>query len=146
MELSIKLSDPLCMPTRANRTEAGLDLRSNHPSFFLLPHETKLIDTGLAVKIPEGFAGLVFARSGMGKFNVSPANCVGIIDSDYRGNIKINLHNYSLMSFEIPRYFRIGQLVITPILLPTLVESTESDADWLSTSRGAGGFGSTGNT
>ena len=113
MELSIKLSDPLCMPTRANRTDAGLDLRSNHPSFFLLPHETKLIDTGLAVKIPEGYGGLVFARSGMGKFNVSPANCVGIIDSDYRGNIKINLHNYSLMSFEIPQYFRIGQLVIT---------------------------------
>jgi dUTP pyrophosphatase len=80
----------------------------------------------------------------MGKHNVSPANCVGVIDSSYRGNIKINLCNYSADRYIIERYDRIGQIVIMPIALPALELVSMSEEDWLDTDRGAGGFGSTG--
>jgi dUTP pyrophosphatase len=143
MELQTKVTDIACLPNRANPTDAGLDLRSTIP-YILVAGETKLFDTGVAFKIPEGFVGLVFARSGMGKHNVSPANCVGVIDSSYRGNIKINLCNYSTQDYNIERYDRIGQIVIMPIALPTLELVNMSDADWLDTERGADGFGSTG--
>ena len=143
MELQTKVTDIACLPSRANPSDAGLDLRSTI-HYNLVAGETKLFDTGVAFKIPEGFVGLVFARSGMGKHNVSPANCVGVIDSSYRGNIKINLCNYSKQEYIIERYDRIGQIVIMPIALPTLELVNMSDADWLDTDRGADGFGSTG--
>jgi len=144
MELQTKVTDTACLPTRANPKDAGLDLRSTI-AYTLQPGETKLFDTGVAFKIPEGFAGFVFARSGMGKHDVSPANCVGVIDSSYRGNIKINLRNYSIYNvYIVERYDRIGQIVIMPIALPTLQVVSMSDQDWLDTDRGADGFGSTG--
>jgi len=129
MELQTKVTDTACLPTRANPTDAGLDLRSSI-EYMLTAGETKLFDTGVAFKIPEGFVGLVFARSGMGKYNISPANCVGVIDSSYRGNIKINLCNYSDTRYRIERYDRIGQIVIMPIALPTLQVVSMSDQDW----------------
>lgn len=143
MELLTKLSDQNCKPTRANPTDAGLDLRSSI-STVLMPGESELIDTGAAFKIPRNYVGLVFARSGMAKHNVSPANCVGVIDSEYRGNVKIMLHNYGTEPYEIKQYDRIGQLLILAIALPNILTMDWSDHIWFDTERGINGFGSTG--
>jgi dUTP pyrophosphatase len=139
--MKINVEVPGCTPTRANKTDAGLDLRAL-VGVEILPGETKLINTGAKVKIPEYFVGLVFARSGMAKFNVSLANCVGVIDSDYRGHIKVMLGNYGKEVFKVEQFDRIAQLVVLPISLPTL--EIVGDEDWNDTDRGANGFGSTG--
>ena len=125
------------LPKRANPTDAGADLRSTEV-FELFPGETKLADTGVAVKIPEGFAGFVFNRSGQGKKGIIVLNGVGVIDSDYRGNIKVALKNISDDKHKIEFGDRIAQLVIMPIILCDFVDS------WNDTERGSGGFGSTG--
>ena len=143
MELLTKLTAPECMPTRANITDAGLDLRTSE-AYVLKPQETKLFDCGVAFKIPQNYVGLVFVRSGVGKYNVSPTNCVGVIDSDYRGNVLVSLCNYSDRDYEIKQFDRIAQLVVLPIELPTITVQSWTDEAWNDTQRGTNGFGSTG--
>lgn len=107
----------------------------------IMPHETKMIPTGIAIAIPTGYMGCIYARSGLAsKHGLAPANCVGIVDSDYRGEVKVALHNYSNKNQVIDVGERIAQLVIQPISLCTPVEVEELDE----TDRGVGGFGSSG--
>ena len=141
--LQIKLSDPLALPKRAHPTDAGLDLKSMMWT-DIFPGEMKLIDTGVAVKIPKGYVGLVFLRSSMGKVGYSLANAVGVIDSDYRGNIKVMLKNTGDEKLVIVKEDRIAQLVVMPIELPDLIEFEGTEDEWLDSERGSGGFGSTG--
>lgn len=108
---------------------------------IIMPHETKMIPTGIAIAVPTGYMGCIYARSGLAsKHGLAPANCVGIVDSDYRGEVKVALHNYSNKNQVIDVGERIAQLVIQPISLCTPVEVEELDE----TNRGVGGFGSSG--
>jgi dUTP pyrophosphatase len=105
------------------------------------PGETKFVRTGLAMEIPEGYAGLIYARSGLAcKRGLAPANKVGVVDSDYRGEVMVALHNHSSVEQKITSGERIAQLVVTPFLKAEFFES-EALSD---TVRGEGGFGSTG--
>lgn len=107
----------------------------------IMPHETKMIPTGIAIAVPTGYMGCIYARSGLAsKKSLAPANCVGIVDSDYRGEVKVALHNYSDKNQIIDVGERIAQLVIQPVSLCTPVEVEELDE----TDRGVGGFGSSG--
>lgn len=140
----VKLEDERLAPFRAHPTDAGADLMSKE-SIGIYPGEQKLIDTGVAIKIPVGHVGLIFNRSSQGKVGIQIANGTGIIDSDYRGNLKVLLKNTSAEPYFITAFTsRIAQLVITPIILPQFVAWSESDAPWEDTDRGTGGFGSTG--
>ena len=125
------------LPRRANPTDAGADLMSTQ-DYEIYPAEQKLVDTGVAVKIPDGYAGFVFNRSSQGKKGITIPHSVGVIDADYRGNIKVILKNVGEDPYKIARGDRIAQLVIVPVLL---VEFTDI---WNDTARGSGGFGSTG--
>jgi dUTP pyrophosphatase len=125
------------LPKRSNPRDAGADLRSTEKC-EIYPGETKLLDTGVAIKIPQGYGGFVFNRSGQGKNGIIVLNGVGVIDSDYRGNIKIALKNISENRYAIDIGDRIAQLVILPVILCDFVDS------WNDTERGTGGFGSTG--
>ena len=141
--IETKLSDPRAAPIRAYQSDAGADLMSTQ-EFMLYPGYMKMLDTGVSVKIPVGFVGLVFNRSSQGKIEVQLANGTGIIDSAYRGNIKVLLKNngenaYFIRAFET----RIAQLIITPVVLARFVPTTD-EANWEDTDRGTGGFGSTG--
>lgn len=130
------------LPQRAHRTDAGADLCAwfeQEPwQIEILPNEQKLIDTGIAVKIPQGFAGFVYNRSSQGKKGIQIPHSVGIIDSDYRGTIKVILKNLSNETYKISQGDRIAQLVIQKIELATFHDI------WNDTQRGTGGFGSTG--
>ena len=102
--------------------------------------ETVFVPTGLSMEIPEGLVGLIYARSGLGsKKGLAPANKVGVIDSDYRGEIMVALHNHSKEDYELQVGERIAQMVFTPYYMATFKEEKLS-----STKRGNGGFGSTG--
>lgn len=141
--MQIRLADPKARPFRAHSDDAGADLMSSLPSFLLYPGDQKLIDTGVAVKIPLGFVGLVYNRSSQGKIAVQIPHSVGVIDSSYRGNIKVLLKNNGEAPYEINQYAtRIAQLVVTPIALPEFESVECTDQEWLDTERGAGGFGS----
>ncbi|MBQ8407124.1 MAG: dUTP diphosphatase, partial [Clostridia bacterium] len=106
-----------------------------------LPGETKLIKTGLAMEIPVGYAGLIYARSGLAsKRGLAPANKVGVVDSDYRGEVMVALHNHSTCVQKITCGERIAQLVVAPFLQ---VDFEQAD-ELTDTVRGEGGFGSTG--
>lgn len=143
MKILVKTDDVRAMPLRAHPTDAGADLFSNL-EIQLYPGETKLIDTGIAVKIPEGYVGLVFNRSSQGKIHVSIPHAVGVIDADYRGNIKVLLQNNGEDPYFISRYTtRIAQLVIAPVMLAEF-QNWNATEPWEDTNRGAGGFGSTG--
>ena len=143
MKILVKTDDVRAMPFRAHPTDAGADLFSNQ-EIQLYPGETKLVDTGIAVKIPEGYVGLVFNRSSQGKIHVSIPHAVGVIVADYRGNIKVLLQNNGEDPYFISRYTtRIAQLVIAPVMLAEFQSWNATEA-WDDTSRGAGGFGSTG--
>jgi len=126
-------------PCRAHETDAGADLRAAE-DYIIRPHTAELVDTGIRVAIPRGYFGMVVSRSGHGKHRISLANRVGIIDSDYRGNIMVRLENLGDADFVIKRLDRVAQLVLIPCLLPDFVLSDELDE----TARGTGGFGSTG--
>lgn len=138
-----KLDKNAHAPTYGSEYAAGADLYAltGGETLNFAPGETKMIRTGLAVEIPEGYAGLVYARSGIAtKRGLAPANKVGVIDSDYRGEVMVSLHNHSDDCQEIADGERIAQLVITPFLAAEFCETDElSD-----TVRGEGGFGSTG--
>jgi len=140
--LPIKRLDPSVeLPTYAYLGDAGLDLRANE-DVVLAPHERRLIPTGLAIAIPEGYAGFVQPRSGMAlKRGLSMANTPGLIDSHYRGELKVvavNLDNSEPIT--IRKGERIAQLVIQKVPVVMLQEVDELDE----TDRGAGGFGSSG--
>ena len=137
-----KLDERASIPTYGSVQSAGADLYGLVDDHIVInPGETKLIRTGLAMEIPEGFAGLIYARSGLAsKKGLAPANKVGVIDSDYRGEVMVALHNHSKESQVIEDKERIAQLVITPFYKAKFIESEELD----DTLRGAGGFGSTG--
>jgi len=130
------------MPTYGTPCSAGADLYACLDApVSIAPGETLAIPTGLAIEIPAGHAGLVFARSSLGtKRGLAPANKVGVIDSDYRGEMMVVLHNHGAVIQELNPGERIAQLIITPVFTPGFVQ-TEELSD---TSRGTGGFGSTG--
>lgn len=137
-----KLNENAKIPTYGSDYAAGADLYACiEESLTFNPHETKLVPTGLAFMIPEGYAGLIYARSGLAsKRHLAPANKVGVVDSDYRGEVMVALHNHSDEVVTIDAYERIAQFVITPFLKADFEESDVLDE----TSRGEGGFGSTG--
>ncbi len=142
MDLRIKkLNDNAVMPTYGSDCAAGADLYSCEGEMSFNPGETKLVHTGLAMEIPDGYVGLIYARSGIAtKRGLAPANKVGVIDSDYRGEIMVALHNHSNDVQMIAAGERIAQIVITPYLAVNFIEAAELD----DTKRGDGGFGSTG--
>ena len=135
-----KLHRDAIIPMYQTEFSAGCDLHSV-AEVSIAPGETKLVGTGLAMEIPMGFGGFIFARSGMAlKRGLAPANKVGVIDSDYRGELMVALYNQSNTTQVVEKGERIAQLVIIPIRQVDFEEVTEiSDTD-----RGAGGFGSTG--
>ncbi len=138
----IKLNENAKLPERGSDFAAGYDLFANiSQDIIIAPHETKMIGTGLAMEIPEGYFGGVFARSGLSsKEGLRPANCTGVVDADYRGEVKVALHNDSEVSRTITPDEKIAQLVVIPFLSVDFnLVSELSD-----TVRGAGGFGSTG--
>lgn len=149
MDINIKkLKDDYIIPTKGSKYSAGIDLYANHISeqdtrtkIAIKPGETLKIGTGIAIEIPNGYFGAVFARSGLAtKYGVRPSNCVGVIDSDYRGEIVVALHNDSNQSVTISKGDRIAQMVLIPYLDCEFIQVNElSD-----TERGDGGFGSTG--
>lgn len=137
-----KLKKDAIIPTYGSEYAAGADLYACvEEAVSFAPGETKLIPTGLAMEIPAGYAGLIYARSGLAsKKGLAPANKVGVVDADYRGEVMVALHNHSKVEAVIEPKERIAQLVITPYLTAHFEEMEElSD-----TVRGAGGFGSTG--
>lgn len=139
--IDVKLDDPRLRPVRAHPTDAGADLRTAE-AIELEPGEMRLVDTGAAVKIPPGYVGLLFNRSSQGKLEVQLPNAVGVIDSDYRGNIKVLLKNNGFSIYKIePFTTKIAQLVIVPC---ALVSFKDFSGSWDDTVRGTGGFGSTG--
>lgn len=139
-----KLDDRAILPTYGSAYAAGADLYAlvNGETLAIAAGETVLVSTGLSVEIPEGYVGLIYARSGLAtKKGLAPANKVGVIDSDYRGEVKVALFNQSGKEQSIAAGERVAQLVIAPYLAVEYQEAEElSD-----TARGAGGFGSTGN-
>lgn len=137
-----KLNENAKLPTYGTVYSAGCDLYAcMDEDVSINPGETKLIKTGLSMEIPENYAGLIYARSSLAtKKGLAPANKVGVIDSDYRGEIMVALHNHSNEVQTIDKNERIAQLVVTPFLK---VEFNEVE-DLNDTVRGAGGFGSTG--
>ena len=137
-----KLDERAVLPTYGSEFAAGADLYAlTDGEVEILPNETKLIKTGLAMEIPEGYAGLIYARSGLAsKRGLAPANKVGVVDADYRGEVMVALHNHSAIPQKIASGERIAQLVVTPFLKVTFEEADELSE----TVRGVGGFGSTG--
>lgn len=151
MKINVKLTDGAPLPEHAKPGDAGLDLTTRE-TVTLEPGETRIVGTGVSVEIPEGHVGLVFPRSGLGSRGINLSNCVGVIDSGYRGEIKAPLHNnHSYMhrrygrimashdTMTVKRGERVCQLIVVPFVTCECVEVDElSD-----TERGADGFGST---
>ena len=140
-----KLHENAILPTRGTALAAGVDLYALLPdgqeSAAVPPQGKYLFPTGIAVEIPEGYVGLVFARSGLGiKQGVCLSNGVGVIDSDYRGEIGVGLVNLGGEAYTVQPADRIAQLMVVPVVRPELVQVDALDE----TERGAGGFGSTG--
>ena len=137
-----KLDEKAFLPTYGSAGAAGADLYAClDETVVIQPGETAWIPTGIALEVPKGYAGLVYARSSMGaKRGLAPANKVGVIDSDYRGEIRVVLLNHSKHVQSVEHGERVAQFLITPVLTPSYVE-TDALTD---TGRGAGGFGSTG--
>ncbi len=137
-----KLTPNAKIPTYGSPYSAGADLYSaEEEEITIAPGETRLVHTGIAAEIPEGYVGLIYARSGLAtKRGLAPANKVGVIDADYRGEIMVALYNQSAKEQTLEISERIAQLVIAPFLKAEFEEAEElSD-----TTRGEGGFGSTG--
>ena len=137
-----KLNHNAVLPTYGSEEAAGADLYAClEEPVTVKPGETVWIPTGLAMEVPKGCAGLVYARSGLAcKKGLAPANKVGVIDSDYRGPVTVVLHNHGAQAQTICHGERIAQMVITPVLTPAY----EWADDLSDTGRGQGGFGSTG--
>lgn len=143
MKVNVQLLHPKAIvPTFGSQQAAGADLYACiETPITISPGQTVMIPTGIAMEIPEGYMGLVFARSGLScKRDLAPANKVGVIDSDYRGEIKVALHNHGTMPQTVEPGERMAQIAIVPYLKPEFfpVDSLNQ------TERGSGGFGSTG--
>ena len=143
MTLKIKkMRQDAKLPKRATEGSAGYDLSAciDQP-LTIEAGKRAVIPTGIAAALPEGTVGLVFGRSGLGiKYGLVPSNAVGVIDSDYRGEIAVGLSNHSEKDYTIEPGERVAQLVIMPILTPSIEEADELSE----TERSGGGFGSTG--
>lgn len=144
MQIAVKkLREDAILPTFGSKEAAGADLYAClEAPVTVEPGKTAFIPTGLAMELPVGYVGLIYARSGLAcKRGLAPANKVGVIDSDYRGEFIVALHNHGEQPQVIFPAERIAQLVVTPVLMPEYVEA----ASLSDTQRGEGGFGSTGN-
>ena len=141
--VSVKLLDPRAkLPAYGSADAAGADLYAlTDGPVTVAPGQTVLIRTGLSLAIPQGYVGLVYARSGLAtKQGLAPANKVGVIDADYRGELMVPLHNHSGEARVVEEGDRVAQLVIVPYLTAQFLPVDQLDG----TARGAGGFGSTG--
>ena len=138
-----KLRENARVPFRATAGSAGMDLYACiDEAITIAPHEIKLIPTGIAIALESAeYVAYLYARSGLAiKHGIAPANCVGVIDSDYRGEVCVGLVNQTNEPFTIEPEERIAQMVISPVVLPEIEVVDELD----DTERGVGGFGSTG--
>ncbi len=137
-----KLHPNAILPTYGSAEAAGADLYAClEETVTIEAGQTCFIPTGLSLEVPRGCAGLIYARSGLAcKRGLAPANKVGVVDSDYRGEVKVALHNHSSEPQIVQPGERVAQFIITPVLTP-VYEEVDSLTD---TDRGAGGFGSTG--
>ena len=137
-----KLRENAIIPTYGSPDAAGADLYAClETDVTIEPGKTVFIPTGLAMEVPKGYAGLIYARSSMGtKRGLAPANKVGVVDSDYRGEVMVALHNHGQQPQVVAHGERIAQLLVTPVLAPAFEECD----DLTDTQRGTGGFGSTG--
>ncbi len=136
-----KLNENAIIPTYGSEFAAGADLYAclDEP-LVIKKGETVFVSTGISIELPEGTAGLIYARSGLAcKKGLAPANKVGVVDSDYRGEVMVALHNHSKENYELQPGERIAQLVVTPFIKANFIEEELSN-----TKRGTGGFGSTG--
>ena len=143
MQIPVKKLRPGAMlPTFGTQEAAGADLYAClEAPIVIAPGKTAFVPTGLAMELPRGYVGLVYARSGLAcKRDLAPANKVGVIDSDYRGEFMIALHNHGTEARVVEHGDRIAQLVVTPVIQPDYYEADTLD----DTPRGTGGFGSTG--
>ena len=144
MNINIKMLNEFAkLPTKGSKDSAGYDLYAAvNYDIEIQPHSTQMIDIGISIEIPKGYFGGIYARSGLAsKQSLRPANCVGVIDSDYRGPIMVVLHNDSMYTQRIKAGDRIAQLIVQPYLnfdFNVVDELTDTD-------RGEAGFGSTGN-
>lgn len=137
-----RLTQTAVIPTRATEGSAGYDLYADIvEQIVVMPRQRVMINTGISIELETSqAAALIYARSGLAvKHGIVPSNCVGVIDSDYRGEIIVGLVNQSEQAYTINPKDRIAQMVLTPILTPPLVEVTELEP----TERGNRGFGST---
>ena len=137
-----KLNEKALLPTYGSAEAAGADLYAClEADITIAPGQTVFVPTGIAMEVPKGCAGLIYARSSMGvKRGLAPANKVGVIDSDYRGEIRVVLLNHGKEPQTVENGERVAQMLITPVLTPAYTEVDELD----DTQRGKGGFGSTG--
>ena len=137
-----KLTETAVIPTRGSNQAAGYDLYADlENAIEVKPHETVKIHTGISMAVPEGYFGAIFARSGLStKKGLRPANCTGVVDSDYRGPVIVALHNDSEVAQLVEPGERIAQMVVMPYLAVDFDVVDELDE----TERGEGGFGSTG--
>jgi dUTP pyrophosphatase len=137
-----KVRENAILPTYGSQGAAGADLYAClEEEIVIAPGESAFVPTGLSMEIPVGFAGLIYARSGLAcKRGLAPANKVGVVDSDYRGEFMVVLHNHGAEPQTVANGERIAQLVITPVYTPAFEEVDELT----DTQRAAGGFGSTG--
>ena len=137
-----KIKDNAKLPGRGTAGSVGYDLSAClEEETVILPGETKMIGSGFAIALEPGYAAFIYARSGLGiKHGIVPANCVGVIDPDYRGEVTVGLKNASNEPFMVCDGDRIAQMVVVKCELPELSVCRELDG----TGRGAGGFGSTG--
>lgn len=141
MAIRIKLESPECEPYKGNRWDGGWDLRSNNPDITIEPGQKVKIYTGVSMEIPVRHIGMIVPRSGLGsKFRLGLANTVGVIDSDYRGEILVFLVNDGDEAVEIKQFDRFCQLIVIPVRIDTfrVVERLQG------TERGEAGFGSSG--
>ena len=140
----MKIYDNAILPTRGSAEAAGYDLYARlkeHETLQILPHETTKIGTGIAIECPKGYFAGIFARSGLAtKQGLRPANCVGVVDSDYRGEIIVAIHNDSDEIRYIENGDRIAQMILIPYIPMTFIETDELSES----GRGQDGFGSTG--
>ena len=138
----MKRTETAVIPTRGSDQAAGYDLYADlEAAIEVKPHETVKINTGISMAVPEGYFGAIFARSGLStKKGLRPANCTGVVDSDYRGPVIVALHNDSQEIQIVEPGERIAQLIVMPYLAVEFDVVDELDE----TERGEGGFGSTG--
>ena len=137
-----KLDEKAIIPTYGSIDAAGADLYACiEEAETIMPHETKLIKTGLEMAIPQGLVGLIFARSGLAsKRGLAPANKVGVVDADYRGEVMVALHNHT----NEPQTIEVGEIIAQMAFIPYIKGNFDVVNELSETIRGEGGFGSTG--